>query len=281
MQLNLGHRRRRPAFTLIEILVVALLIAILSAIGLISVRSFMERNRLRVVVGETYQIATALSFARDDIGFYPKLNFLLVGLNELGTDLGPVSATNPINPDFEYFGNDISALTPRIVPSQRGTTGAQGWQGPYMGMSEARRGLGGPTVVTMELPISGVRVRYPADAYFQPYTLYQMSWDELNRPNFINGPEQLGQIADLFTAVVSYGPNQVPGGENPPSESGLVGATEEDTRDNQIAARLYTTVDARAFIYRALEPIDYEVVGRNFAYYAIVAPDSDDLIKQF
>ena len=48
MHRHLHSCRQRVGFTLIEILVVALLIAILSAIGMISVRSFMERNRLRV-----------------------------------------------------------------------------------------------------------------------------------------------------------------------------------------------------------------------------------------
>jgi prepilin-type N-terminal cleavage/methylation domain-containing protein len=283
MQLNLAHRRGRPAFTLIEIMIVAALISVLSAIALISVRTFMERSRLRVVVGETYQIFEALSFARDDIGFYPKLNFLLDGVNQIGVNIGAINAGNPINPDFEYFGNDISGIASRIVPSQA-VTGSQGWKGPYIGMSAARRGhglAGGPTIVTMELPVSGQRVDFPADAWNQPYALYIMNIDANGEFSFAAGPQEFGRVANFFNAVVSYGPNRVPGGETVPPTSGL---------PNDLAgrepARLYTTIDTRSYIYGALRHQDWLPGGANLllrtsAYFAIVDPASDDLIKQF
>ncbi len=65
MYQKLSQPRMAAGFTLIEIIVVAVVISILSAIGIISVQSFMGRARIRVVLGETYQIASAMSFARE------------------------------------------------------------------------------------------------------------------------------------------------------------------------------------------------------------------------
>ena len=286
MQRHLRAQRTASAFTLIEILVVGLLIAILSAIGLISVRTFMERNGIRVVLGETHQIATALSLCRDDIGFYPKINFLLYGENQIGERVGDVDATtNPIRRDFALYGADIADLTPRIV---------QNWSGPYIGMSGGRRGIGGPSIVTMELP-NGVddpgtpnneaRVEFPGDRWNMPYAVYVMSIDGDGLISFNTGerasdpnvpsPADFRTVPNFFTAVVSYGPNQVPGSQTPPAAANL------PTRADQEAARLFTVLDTRSYIYRALEQTDYNTADRINGYFAIVDPASDDLVRQF
>jgi len=276
MRNRLSARPRAAAFTLIEILVVGLLIAILSAIGLISVQSFMRRSQLRVTTGEAAQLATGLSFVRDDIGFYPKLNFLLYGENQIGITLGDINSSNPINPDFAQYGNSITSLASRIV---------QNWNGPYVGMSPGRRGTGGPTIVTMQLPQSNTSVEYPGDVWHQPYCVYTMSINEdglvsfntndIRRRPGVTEPEFWQVHGDFFNAVVSYGPNQVPGGQNPPATANL------PTRADQEAARLYDVVDFRNYIYRALPTDQYNTTHRINAYFAIVDEDSDDLVRQF
>lgn len=286
MRNRLSSSRRAPGFTLIEILVVALLIAILSAIGLISVRSFMTRNQLRIVIGETNQIATGLSLARDDLGFYPKINFLLYGENQIGLGLGEIDAlSNPIHPDFAVYGNDVANLTSRIV---------QGWAGPYIGMSPGRRGTGGPTVVTMRMPgvadnpatpQNDADQQYPGDVWFQPYCVYIMNIDENGLVSFntndrrrqdgVTEPEFWQEHGNFFNAVVSYGPNQVPGGQNPPANANL------PDRAAQESARLYEVIDIRNRLYEALEPAEYNTANRINGYFAIVDEDSDDLVRQF
>ncbi|MBN1475896.1 hypothetical protein JXA47_04000 [Candidatus Sumerlaeota bacterium] len=271
----LSHRRTIAAFTLIEILVIALLISILSAIALFSVRSMMDRARVRTVIGETYQIATALSLCRDDIGIYPKLNFLLYSINEIGEFTGAITPTNRIHPDFESFGNDIENQTTRL---------ASRWNGPYMGMSQTRTSVGiaaGPSIVRMQLPqANNQEVLYPGDAWQQPYSVYLMSIDGDGFVTFNTGEtglpfevENFTTLPNFFSAVVSYGPNRQPGG---PDLSNLPATFDP------VAARLYETISERSpFIYRALIPDQYNTGDRINGYFAIQDENSDDLVREF
>jgi prepilin-type N-terminal cleavage/methylation domain-containing protein len=287
---KLSQRRPAAGFTLIEIIVVAVMIAILSAIGLISVQSFMGRARIRVVLGETYQIASAMSFARDDIGFYTKLSFLLLGENEIGQSLGQIDATNRLNTGFEYFGNDVDPLTTRV---------ATGWAGPYMGMSQGRRGLGGPTIVSFVFPSvtgSGLGstsnpIDGPGDAWNQPYVLYLMNIDTRGNIGFINSAgastSDVGQFTDVpnfFSAVVSHGPNGRPAGELTDLPSQFPAAAADAVNGNQFIRdnmMLYRDLDVRTFVYETLEPEDYNDPLRITSYFGVVDRNSDDLVKEF
>lgn len=283
------HHRHGAGFTLIEILVVAALIALLSGIAIISVQSFMARSQIRVVIGETYQLATAMSFARDDIGFYPKLSFLLLNVNEIGSDLGEIDITgNVINPDFELFGNAVASQTTRLITQ---------WEGPYMGMSGSRNGVGGPSVLTMQLPIAqalGAEIqtaRFPGDAWKQPYAVYMMNLDENGDISFLNDPTEYADVPNFFSAIVSYGPNQVPGGEEQPINQSTGAAVLPVDLTARIPARLYLTInggavdngsrESRDRTYRALTPADYNTTDRLNGYHALVDPSSDDLVKEF
>jgi type II secretory pathway pseudopilin PulG len=275
MRHMLSHRRTVAAFTLIEILVIALLISILSAIALFSVRSMMDRARVRTVIGETYQISTALSLCRDDIGIYPKMNFLLGSINEIGEFTGAITPTNRIHPDFECFGNDIDNQTTRL---------ASQWNGPYMGMSQTRTTAGiaaGPSIVRMQLPqANNQEVFFPGDAWQQPYTLYLMSIDGDGLVTFNTGEsglpfevENFTTLPNFFSAVVSYGPNKQPGGQD---LSNLPATFDPEE------ARLYETINPRnPFIYRALVRNQYNTENRINGYFAIQDENSDDLVREF
>jgi prepilin-type N-terminal cleavage/methylation domain-containing protein len=295
MDTRLTGTWRRSGFTLIEILVVAIVISILSAIALISVQSFMERTRLRVVIGETYQIATAMSFARDDLGLYVKPSFLILSKNELGLDDGAVTGANPINPALEYFGNDVSDLSSRILTN---------WAGPYMGLSAGRNDIGGPTTVRMVMPGVAASDRggadnplnAPGDVWNQPYILYLMDIDRNGDPFFINGVGDYTTVPGFFAAVVSYGQNRVPGGEEQPVDKTNTPILSEDLI-GRIPARLYVTLEqtgpgggavpvpnqleSRVLLYGALPPISYNTTAQIQGYYALIDRNSDDIIKEF
>ncbi len=77
-------KRRNRGFTLIEMLIVAALIAIFSALAVFNISEQLNISKGKAAVAECRSIATAMSFAHDDLGFYPKIGFLRYGFDELG-----------------------------------------------------------------------------------------------------------------------------------------------------------------------------------------------------
>ena len=67
-------RRRRRGFTLIEILIVGALISLLSGIAIFAVKQMYDSNRRKAMFDETRSIGTALHFAYEDLGFFPRLS---------------------------------------------------------------------------------------------------------------------------------------------------------------------------------------------------------------
>lgn len=61
-------------FTLIEILIAVAIIAILTAIGIVSYSSVNKRSRDAKRIGDLEQIRSALEMYRSDYGFYPSVN---------------------------------------------------------------------------------------------------------------------------------------------------------------------------------------------------------------
>jgi prepilin-type N-terminal cleavage/methylation domain-containing protein len=237
------HARR--GFTLIEVLIIALIISILSSIAIINIQNFVDNNKRKAVVAETRQLAQALSFASDDIGYYPKLCFLTS--SRFSPQLAIFNGDGSVNRfhrDFQVYGANFSVQF--NVPL---------WKGPYMGVSPARtgaaQGVGG--TVQMELandpsfpPESNVQT-WPADTYGEPYVVYAMKW-EFDGPSstyvkrFISSPiTAYRESPNATLAVVSYGKNRLPG-------LGVDAEASDPRRD----LRLYTeslNPDARYRIY--------------------------------
>ncbi|MGB9692764.1 MAG: type II secretion system protein, partial [Candidatus Sumerlaeaceae bacterium] len=74
-----GHstgRYSRKGFTLAEMLIVAALIALFSGLFIFSIETQYTLNKQKASVAECRQIATAMSFAQQDMGFFPKMCFL-------------------------------------------------------------------------------------------------------------------------------------------------------------------------------------------------------------
>jgi type II secretory pathway pseudopilin PulG len=291
--------RRPHAFTLIEVLIIATILSILAGIGIISANTFISRARVRAVIGETYQLATGISFARDDIGFYPKLGFLDQPISGLGENssfafLGP---GNPLIPDFDVYGFDVSAQEERV---------SRTWNGPYIGLGVTRSqlGEGNPSLVSMRLPESGEVVTWPGDSWRQPYIHYQVSVSPNRQPNdpisqplpapgfptWHTGPEFFGKVPDYFNGVVSYGPNQVPGGDTIPPTVGQflagvgVGGNFDDPA-TRAPLRLFEVIDSRTRQYEALPNSAFDTSNlatqRLAMIFAFRDPSTDDLIREF
>jgi prepilin-type N-terminal cleavage/methylation domain-containing protein len=211
---------RRSGFTLMEILIVAALISLLSGIAIFSINTFYNNSIRKAVIGETHQLATGLSFAHDDVQFFPRFNFLnappsLVLFNE-ATNLPD---NNSVVSSLDYYGflypGGVIPILERIQT---------GWSGPYMGVSQTRdrsnRG-GRSGIVKMRLPDvfldypSYSVVDWPADVWGNPYVFYQLrsGIDTSGNliPEFIENQSEAG---DFMTAVVSYGANRIPGGND-------------------------------------------------------------------
>lgn len=235
-------RSKLRAFTLVELLIVGVLIAIFAGLAVINVQQQYVSNQRKAVIGETRQIASALDFAYNDLGFFPKIAFL----QDSVTGLRLESERQFGNPDliFNVFqGQGIPTLG-------RATTIQQQWQGPYFSASSARsrivQGRGGSRLMRVTTNPAETGFPWPVDAFNNPYMLYTLNFDgegglffTVNTQDNPTVPEtNPGAVGNAFNAVVSYGRNQVPGGGELLSPLGDPNSTE--TANNHYGLRLYT-----------------------------------------
>jgi type II secretory pathway pseudopilin PulG len=210
--------RNRGGFTLLEILIIALVIALLSGIAVINVQQFVDSNKRKATIADARQLSQALSFAHNDIGFFPKLCFL--DDSRVSPKLAQIDAANgaviSFHNDFQIYGSNYQGLDP--APRQ--------WKGPYMGVSLSRSGAAqvrGSGLSLMRLrqdtnvPEGNVQI-WPSDTWGSPYLLYAMKWKfdpaqgrYIRRFIGVDNLNNFSERPDATLAVVSYGPNRVPG----------------------------------------------------------------------
>lgn len=213
-------RRRDRGFTLAELVIVATLISLFSTLAVFSIQTQFQNNQRKAVIAETRQIAAALEFANLDTGIFPKLCFLdqsRDGLLFLGVER------------FGAGGGGFQIYNYMDVAARRTFDAApaidRSWRGPYFALSQARRGLaqGRGGFAQVVLNESGwptteeATLRYPTDVYGNPYVVYMMNADLTNQQLLFvqEGADGLNPTkkGTFVNAVVSYGPNQVPGGD--------------------------------------------------------------------
>ena len=272
--------RRLAGFTLIEILIVAALITLLAGIAVINIQAAYVANQRKAALGEARQIATALSFAYEDIGIYPKFCFLpqnvfFVAPNQAAPNAQPGSL---LVDGFEYMGYDVNrplTLTNRIIKNwAKGTTsngyfsagqGRRGlFQGRRGGLTRMRISIGQNPIIPVEQdslpPEQRAIYDWPADPWGRPYVLYLLRLEKglqtsngLPRVRFVNGATE---AANYALAVVSYGPNNMPGG---PEDYAY------DTPTMTIVQRrcLYIKIQDPWADCLALTPTQYNEIGQN------------------
>jgi len=224
--------RKSSGFTLMEILIVAAVIAIMAGIAIFNIQEFYQSSVRKGTIGESSQIGTAVSMARDDLGFFPKLNYLV-----LPASLITRASNGLLRADFDYMGffNSISGGNPNNAapPDLNAHWISERWQTMgYAAMSQARnrisQGRGG--IVRVRLPsgkggktsdnrdigqdaLSDSLVDWPADPWGNPYVLYLLRVEKKPAAGtpawrFVTS---LNEPPDFAVSVVSYGPNGVPG----------------------------------------------------------------------
>ena len=302
--ISIRNRRGPVAFTLIEMLIVSALISLLAGIAIINIQSAYQSNQRKATYGEGRSVATALSFAFEDIGIYPKLCFLSQGI----FDIAPPQVAPYTQPGsllvsgFEYIGYDVNTpatLTNRIIKNWVKGAGSQG----YFSAGSGRRGLfqgrrGG--IVKMEIPMiyspqvlpMGVQLPiydWPADPWGRPYVVYMLiregnQANGLPQVRFANSATDMAHGNIYALAVVSYGPNGMPGGPEDYSAAMLSVGLSLCLYDR--STRQYPAQSD----FRCLQPNEYTAARRDAWSYAklvsnppanypgVIDPGSDDLV---
>lgn len=217
--------RRRRGFTLVELVIVGALIALFSSLAVFSVQQQFRSNLRKATIGETRQIATSLDFANLDTSIFPKLCFLAEsreGIAFLAQQMG--ESPTQLFGSLEMYNRGAAAVQSGSINNASRIFNQ--WDGPYFALSQARAGVsqgrGGYTYMLLpDLNASGPNstttpggIRWPADPYNNPYVVYMLDL-VLGTPSFLQfvpDGQDLGRKGNYVNAVVSYGPNNYPGG---------------------------------------------------------------------
>lgn len=115
---------RKNGFTLIEILVVATIIAVLSVIGVASYTSINQRSRNAKRKSDLEQVRSALEMYRADKGYYPgsSTGFIKLTVLDNGSGSGPLipiyMPSVPMDPKstpqttIDYFYSPLGTVAP-------------------------------------------------------------------------------------------------------------------------------------------------------------------------
>ena len=274
---NRGSINRPVGFTLVELLVVGLLISLFSTIAIVNMQRFFDDSKRKAVFDEVKSLGTAASFAYDDIGFFPRLHLL-----ELPKNLVVDRDDNGLafmRPGFDAYGFlGAYSIHARNV--------LENWTGSYMGVTEARSrlGQGQKGLIPVRLPdTTGIGadfgnednslVNWPTDVWGNPYVIYLVGSDGLA----VNASNSKGLVfiqnhaddPDFMAAIVSYGPNRIPGGSQ--DNTGYLPPVGSADYESLKAASLYLEGDlvgtGAAFTLRAVNAADTSAsfMDANFA----------------
>jgi prepilin-type N-terminal cleavage/methylation domain-containing protein len=245
IELMMNHRLTinsgKRGFTLVEMLVVASLIAIFAGLAVFSITAELERNKQKAAIAEARNIATALSFAYDDLGYFPKIGLLQFNQYNvldflIGTGFDAI----------EYHGYSVGNLENKVKSS---------WKSTYMA------GPGADKRAKFHYTSGrALEIDWPADPWGNPYVAYFVktipspSVGTPPRQAFIQGP---GERANFCAGVVSYGRNAVPGMQQP-LKLGTDAIANGRRYDGANPATLYKpATPPQPKHYDALVPADY------------------------
>jgi len=238
---------RRRGFTLVEMLIVGALIALFSGIAIIGIQAQYRSNQRKAVIGETRQVASALDFAYNDIGFFPKISHLMLSRTNMELE-SDIKYGNPVQTFrlLDAFGIPLDVARAERVATK--------WRGGYFAASQSRtrisQGRGGSRKMITD-SIDTVGYDWPLDVWNNPYVLYCLNIDPDTRSLYFvvndraaDGTFSLnttpGREGNFVNAVVSYGPNQVPGGGEIYVANGAPGNNTPGSDSGDYTLRLYT-----------------------------------------
>jgi prepilin-type N-terminal cleavage/methylation domain-containing protein len=265
-------------FTLVEILIVAALIALFSGMAIISTSYMVQQSKRKSAVADARTLASVLSISHMNLGFFPKLGYLSLALTQIQyRQTQTIEEAPKLPPDFDVIGFDS--------PSIHASRVFEAWGGPYYPSSASRKSLTGGKgySVRMQMPTNAVNgepviVDWPADPWGSPYVVYLLS----NKSDGLGWVTSPFMKPDYFAAVVSYGPDGIPG-------SPANGILSPDIRKKADDYKLYRK---QGEMFYALAPEEYNrnrllalrMSDPDFGYmgqgvaYGIQDPGSDDII---
>jgi type II secretory pathway pseudopilin PulG len=261
MIIRITNGRATGGFTLVEIVIVASLIALFSGLAMFGVQQMLKNSKLKAVIGETREVGSSLLFAHQDIGFYPAIGFLSYNKDLISNRYGWAL--------IDSMGLAITSLRMQHTYDK--------WGGPYFGASPNRNQTSTryKSIVTMHFDRGPFDIDWPADQWGNPYVLYLFKY--ISKTDTWDFVQTSGEEPNFWAAIVSYGPDGVPG-----SPAG------GDTVASLLSTRLFYQDDLRAPLFRALTLTDYNNTRRerysfkqinpNDARIGIVDAGSDDLI---
>lgn len=251
-----SKRKAVRAFTLIEMLIVAALISLFSALAVINIQTQLENNRRKSIIGESRQIGTAMELAYTDLGFFPSLSLIDNSLTSLELESERVFGNN--NTLFGALHPYVLPTAPLVGTSNRTSSIDRtkvNWAGGYISSAQSRNALssgqGGTRLMNVYDGINpgAPAVRWPLDGYNNPWMFYSLNVDRTTPATpflyFVTETQADSTVANttdgsvdgnFVNAVVSYGRNNVPGGGDLFVPTGdILGSTP----DNPFGLRLY------------------------------------------
>lgn len=179
-------------FTLVEILVVAMLISLFAGIAIISISYMTVQSKRKAANADARSISDAMTIVQMRHNVLPKFGYLSMTTADLANLVTPQGM---LPPSFDYYGLPLTfPQSAKILKT---------WEGPFLPSFAGRTVTGKTGVVKMRMPEQPADtptrelMDWPADYWGNPYVLY-----------VIQNPSKI-------MCVVSYGPNGIPGGGDP------------------------------------------------------------------
>jgi prepilin-type N-terminal cleavage/methylation domain-containing protein len=204
MRMFRTQRSTSRGFTLAEMLIVAALISLFSGLFIFSIETQFTLNKQKAAVAECRQIATSMSFAQQDLGFFPKICFLRYNSTNL------ISLLSGMGYDaVEYHSLSVGDLQTRLIKQ---------WKGQYAAFAQDR-------TVRMQFVSNGQTREFdwPADPFGNPYVAYFITTDPPSGGNAVKHRFiwNAGERPKEFAGIVSYGRNRVPGLGDMPDQASV------------------------------------------------------------
>jgi prepilin-type N-terminal cleavage/methylation domain-containing protein len=289
MALQRLHLSTRRGFTLMEILIVAALIALFSMLAVISIQYLADTSKRKATVADVRTIGSVLSTAHMDFGIFPKIGYLCENRETIKLPGGLLV------PEFDTIG-----YLPQNAPQVRRII--ENWvEGSYLPNPKPRGAISPgyrSYVTTMRLANSTKVLDWPADPWGNPYVVYLLhlgSDANDNAPRWIASATEKANYAAL---VVSYGKNGIPGGSSDPQT--ITPDVRSEAQDFLLFKRLEG--DPTGADYQALTSDQYMLPARYLALHntsgwvragfgstgylsnadipGILDPGSDDIVYQ-
>ncbi len=228
-----NYQRNARAFTLIEMLIVAALISLFSAMAIFSMDYLVNSSKRKASIADVSTIAKSLSLAYFDLSLFPQIGYLSMSQQEMWLLTNNNRSVLP--PYFDHMGFDTLHGRAGSIYT-KWATGQSGQS--YLPSSRSRSALA-PTGYTTRvlIPGSNVVLDWPADPYGNPYVLYTVDIDEDGYAAWPTSPTGRGNYQSL---VVCYGRNGIPGGYDVTEPGRQITAADRDAVNQAYA--LYTPI---------------------------------------